>query len=384
MAAPEPEPEPEQKDESYASSVYSLGVGDWLQVAKLTASDGNKYDLFGSAVGISGHLVVVGAHQPKFGSWSASSGSVYIFGRNTDGTWSEVVKLTADDAASGDEFGGAVAISAKSDQYPDRDYVVVGACGDNPTGTGSSSDYGCRGIGSAYLFEANAEGAWSQLAKLTAGDAAANDVFGKSVAISGDFYGDYILVGAPGDDCANFEDSDSGDSDSPHLNTINCGSVSVYSRLNNATSYPTTKPTEAPTKVPTSAPTHPLCQAGEYSPDRTGDFCVACEKGRFTNRNGSYSCDGCPINHYQDKEGSTNCSRCETGYFAGIGSPSCSFCRNGQEQFLNYDNGELECGPCATGRYSPLGLFCTDCGNGSFTEDGVDPRRNRKRRRPGE
>ena len=84
-------------------------------------------------------------------------------------------KLTADDGADDDEFGYSVAI--------DGNTAVVG-------GPGSNSN-----AGAAYVFvftEADDDGVWSQVAKLTASDGAATDEFGYSVAVDGDT----IVVGA--------------------------------------------------------------------------------------------------------------------------------------------------------------------------------------------
>ena len=83
-----------------------------------------------------------------------------MFGRGSDGTWSQVAKLVADDAEAGDYFGSGCAISG--------DFAVVGAMHDEPTGAGDSS-----GPGAAYIFGRNADGSWSQTAKLVADDAAA-------------------------------------------------------------------------------------------------------------------------------------------------------------------------------------------------------------------
>jgi hypothetical protein len=139
--------------------------------AKITASDGATYDLFGVSVAISGDYAVVGAyHDDDAGT---SSGSAYIFKR--DGTaWTEQAKITASDGAADDEFGASVAISG--------DYAVVGADGDDDAGTSS---------GSAYIFKRDGT-AWTEQAKITASDGAATDYFGKSVAISGD----YAIAGA--------------------------------------------------------------------------------------------------------------------------------------------------------------------------------------------
>jgi hypothetical protein len=64
--------------------------------------------------------------------------------------------------------------------------VVIGSPGDDDKGSAS---------GSAYTFKKSVSG-WQQLSKLTADDGAADDLFGKSVAISGET----VVVGRPYDD----------------------------------------------------------------------------------------------------------------------------------------------------------------------------------------
>ncbi|MCJ7776913.1 MAG: FG-GAP repeat protein [Sedimentisphaerales bacterium] len=147
----------------------------WLQKQKLTASDGAAEDWFGRSVCISGDYAIVGA---CYGDGNvANSGSVYIF--RWDGTgWVQQQKLTASDGATSDSFGYSVSISG--------DYAIVGAIYDDDKGYNS---------GSAYIFKRNGE-SWSQQAKLLASDGAAEDYFGGSVSISGD----YAIVGACWDD----------------------------------------------------------------------------------------------------------------------------------------------------------------------------------------
>jgi hypothetical protein len=70
-------------------------------------------------------------------------------------------ELTAGDAAAGDQFGTAVALSVTSSGTT----VVVGAQGKD------------SGTGAAYVFTRSGA-TWSQQAELTAGDAAAGDDFG--------------------------------------------------------------------------------------------------------------------------------------------------------------------------------------------------------------
>ena len=160
---------------AYIFAPNDVICSDWDEAAKLTASDGADLDYFGKSVSISGDYAIVGAYGD--GDSGSYSGSAYIFKR--DGTsWSQQAKLLAADGYTGDYFGRSVSISG--------DYVIVGAYGDDDNGSGS---------GSAYIFYYDGE-SWSQQAKLTASDGAASDAFGVSVSISGD----YAIVGAPWDD----------------------------------------------------------------------------------------------------------------------------------------------------------------------------------------
>jgi len=153
------------------------GTNNWGEGKKLTASDAADGDQFGTSVSISGGTAVVGA--PYEDSGGTDSGAAYIFYRDRDGedNWGEEAKLIASDAESGDLFGWSVAISSN--------FVVVGA---------PYEDSGGADSGAAYVFFRNQDGEnnWGQVAKLTASDAADGDHFGISVAISGDF----VLVGA--------------------------------------------------------------------------------------------------------------------------------------------------------------------------------------------
>jgi len=147
--------------------------GNWLQVAKLLADDGDSYDLFGYSVAINGDVIVIGA--PEDEEQGYDSGSAYVFERDANGDWVQAVKLLPDDGDYGDRFGHAVAI--------DGDVIVIGARDDEDLGNWS---------GSAYVFERSRNGNWSQVAKLLADDGTVFDSFGESVAIEGDT----ALIGA--------------------------------------------------------------------------------------------------------------------------------------------------------------------------------------------
>lgn len=165
--------------------------GTYLQIQKLTASDGAAADLFGYSVSVSsdGSVVVVGSYNDD--DKDTDSGSVYIFTKQTNGTYLRTQKLTASDGSASDYFGISVSISA------DGSAVVIGAYGDDDKGADS---------GSAYVFTRQADGSYSQFQKLTADDGAINDRFGRSTSVSSD--GSVVVVGAYVDD--NDKGADSG------------------------------------------------------------------------------------------------------------------------------------------------------------------------------
>ena len=148
------------------------------ETQKLFASGGQGADFFGYSVGISGDYAIVGAwgddDQGNF------AGAAYIFTQSS-GNWTQTQKLLASDGAASDRFGDSVAISG--------DYAIVGARGEDDQGNDA---------GAAYIFKKDPVTGWpeNETQKLLASDGDADDQFGYSVAISGD----YAIVGAYTDD----------------------------------------------------------------------------------------------------------------------------------------------------------------------------------------
>jgi hypothetical protein len=137
---------------------------DWMQIAKINASDAAPERIFGYSVAIDNDYVVVGE------GFNALNGSAYIFKR--DGAiWTQQAKLAASDSALGKNFGYSVAINGDS--------AIIGAPGDN------------EWTGAAYIFTRDGT-TWMQQAKLIASDGITADEFGFSVALSGDT----ALIGA--------------------------------------------------------------------------------------------------------------------------------------------------------------------------------------------
>lgn len=154
--------------------------GTWERSGVLTASDDDaEDDYFGGSIAISGSTAVIGAYKEE-----NERGAAYVFEKDSSGTWTQVQKLTAGDRDPKDSFGGSVAISG--------DTIIVGA---------DEYDFNrSHGAGSAYIFRKDLDTGpdipWTQEQKLTAGDAAIDDYFGGSVAISGNV----AMVGAMRDD----------------------------------------------------------------------------------------------------------------------------------------------------------------------------------------
>lgn len=156
--------------------VFKREGNDWIQQAKISASDARPEDSFGFVVSISGDYIAIGAtlkddlcpEDPD-----CNSGAAYIFRREGE-KWLQDAKLTPDDLKPGHRFGQAVSILG--------DRVIVGAIYDDDACPG---DPECHS-GSAYVFRREQDG-WIQEAKLTARQAQRFDTFGRSVALGENF-----------------------------------------------------------------------------------------------------------------------------------------------------------------------------------------------------
>ncbi|MCB9853071.1 MAG: hypothetical protein H6819_08245 [Phycisphaerales bacterium] len=177
------------------------GMGVWNQQAVLTASNPGEFDEFGKSVSVSGDTVVVGAPIEQSNatgvdgnqvdnSFFLGAGAAYVFVRDGMGNWSQQAYLKASNTNEQDQFGRSVAISG--------DTVLVSAIGEDSNATGVNGDQANNSAGfsgAAYVFVRDGMGNWNQQAYLKASNTGAGDVFGASVAISGDS----VVVGANGE-----------------------------------------------------------------------------------------------------------------------------------------------------------------------------------------
>ncbi|KAA3649812.1 MAG: hypothetical protein DWP95_01825 [Proteobacteria bacterium] len=151
-----------------AAYVYEFNGTDWSQMDKLTANDGAAYDYFGGAVSLSGNTAMVGARGEN-----SLTGAVYIFEFNGL-NWVQIDKLTANDAASGDEFGSSISLQG--------DRVLIGAPRDDDNAYNS---------GTVYIFEFNGL-SWNQAGKLLPDNTVFEELFGSAVSLDNN----RALVGA--------------------------------------------------------------------------------------------------------------------------------------------------------------------------------------------
>ena len=150
-----------------AAYIFTGSGESWSQPVKLIATNGAESDFFGQAVALSGATVLVGAPNASVdGKYEA--GAAYIFtGSGT--SWSLQAKLSDSKPAEWDRFGVSVALCGDTALLSVTDKTVDGK----------------YGAGAAYIYTRSGTN-WSQPAELTASDATADEVFGYSLALSGD------------------------------------------------------------------------------------------------------------------------------------------------------------------------------------------------------
>lgn len=152
--------------------MYRLHDGQWQLQQEILPKDQQGGD-FGISVDVSGNLAIVGQRYANV-SGKSYVGAAHIYGLK-DGQWQYQEILQPSDLKAGDYFGTSVAIDGK--------VAIVGATyADAP---------GKDNCGAAYIFHSES-GKWVQKAKLQPLDLGANDYFGESVSISGNF----AIVGA--------------------------------------------------------------------------------------------------------------------------------------------------------------------------------------------
>lgn len=165
-----------------AAYLFEFVSGSWQQ-SKLTGFDTKGNDAFGSSVAMAGDLMMAGS--PNADASNYVTGAVYLFRRDSNGSWSEKRKLVASNGLKGDEFGSSIAFATLTKTVTGSltyfAAAAIGAPGRDGKGTNS---------GAAYLFDYESttgfgsDSLWRQSAMFEARAGAKADTLGGSVALT--------------------------------------------------------------------------------------------------------------------------------------------------------------------------------------------------------
>lgn len=221
-------------DDAGSTTLFRLDeTGVWTRRQYLTAFDGVSEDRYGISVSLRNGWLAVGAYFAAV-EGRLNQGAVYLY-QNVADTWVFRSKQVLDSGARDDFFGYALAFDRSAER------LLVGTPGDDEAAGDAGAAYLYRRTGAAWALErkllpapgvpdafagisialgdgvavvgapqtdiganafqgavhifSNATGTWMQRERLLAGDGAAVDFFGFSIALDGG----RLLVGAPSD-----------------------------------------------------------------------------------------------------------------------------------------------------------------------------------------
>ena len=161
--------------------IFKPNASGWYQVVALTPPDGSGGDHFGYSVCAADQYAIVGAYGKN-----SNRGKAYVYYTNDKGnSWTLAGQLTASDGAANDNFGSSVSI------YAYYSYTENAQVYDVLVGAGKKVINGNYQQGAAYIFHGGQYSS-NEVNILHASDGTANDRFGNSVSISGD----YAFIGA--------------------------------------------------------------------------------------------------------------------------------------------------------------------------------------------
>lgn len=152
-------------DDDGAAWIYRHDGEQWAEQPILRPDDPHEEHLFGHAVQIQGRTAAISALGDSQVAFEA--GAVYIFERQSDGSWVQAQKLIPPDIANWDGFGESIAMNGN--------WLAVGTPNDDDAGTST---------GAVYLYRRVA-GTWLLQEKLTASDAQKGGQFGRVVSLDG-------------------------------------------------------------------------------------------------------------------------------------------------------------------------------------------------------
>ena len=185
--------------------IFERNNNDWQLLTTLTPSE-NIQPFFGFKVALSNNTIAVSGFSGFTLEKEQQEERVYLFSK-TDDNWQQTASLKASNSEVGDQFGSELALSNNT--------LIVGAS--NEDGQISQDNNEAQNSGAVYVFT-QTKGTWSQQAYIKAANVDAGDLFGHSLALSGDL----LVVGSP------FEDGDfigTGSTEGLNNNSLDSGSV---------------------------------------------------------------------------------------------------------------------------------------------------------------
>jgi hypothetical protein len=193
--------------DSGAVYVFTRSGTTWAPQAYVKASNTSAQDAFGTAIALSadGGTLAVGARGESSAAMgiggdqddnsAPSAGAAYVFIR-TGTMWSQQAYIKASNTDAGDIFGGSIALSSTGDTLA----VAALAEGSRARGVnGDELDNSGSESGAVYVF-VRAGTSWSQEAFVKASNSDVGQLFGGSIALSGD--SNTLAVGATEEDSA--------------------------------------------------------------------------------------------------------------------------------------------------------------------------------------
>jgi hypothetical protein len=212
-------------------------AGAWTHQAYIKATNTDFFDRFGHSIALSadGNTLAAGAYLEdssatgiggnQTSNTAFDTGAVYLYTRNSAGTWTHQAYIKATNTDIGDIFGWSVALSAGGTT------LAVGAPYESSGVTGiggNQNDNTAVNSGAVYLYSRDGAGAWTPQAYIKATNTGTVDEFGWSIALSAD--GNTLAVGAP------YEDSNATGigGDATNNTALDSGAVYLYTRTTNA------------------------------------------------------------------------------------------------------------------------------------------------------
>ncbi|MBQ4848358.1 FG-GAP repeat protein [Pseudoalteromonas sp. MMG005] len=155
----------EKAEQAGAVYAYVFDGKNWHHQAKLTATDGEKVDIFGVRVALLGDTALISARRDDVEGIGTDAGSAYIFER-VKGKWIQTQKLVAPDGKADDRFARGVALN--------KETALISAMHHDMNGSNA---------GALYVFKKE-RGLWRYISKIVASDGVPEDRFGWNIAFS--------------------------------------------------------------------------------------------------------------------------------------------------------------------------------------------------------